>query len=66
VTVKYKVVANQVIMEEGISALHALNCVCNLMKANLYPLVVEIFYRSEKNGEPSWKLENKFEIIPQK
>lgn len=59
---KYKVIANQTLIESNVSALKALNCVCNLMKTNTDKMTVEVFYLSESNGEPIWKLENKFTV----
>lgn len=61
---KYKVVANGAIMGVGMTALRALNMVCNILRGFDIDdgIKVEIFHLSKKNGEPCWKLENSFAL----
>lgn len=61
---KYKIVANQTLMISNVSALRALNAVINILKGKTEGEVldIQVYYLSEKNGEPVWKLENGVKI----
>lgn len=56
---KYKVVANQTVMVENVTAIKALNTVCGLMQGNTEAMRVNIYYLA-KDG--TWKKENSFQV----
>lgn len=58
---RYKIVANQTIMEENITAGKAMNAICGIVSIRQpgERLEVKVYYLNNK-GE--WKLENQFVI----
>lgn len=55
---KYKVVANQTIIVQEVSALKAMNAVLNLLTGNTENLDIKVYYLSGSE----WKLENQAKV----
>lgn len=61
---KYKVVANEVVMAENVTCLKALNMVIGIMQGNREAaLTVKVFYQAgNETVGYCWKLENSFTV----